>query len=101
MVSNRTSRWATDLGAGVIQRTYRYLQHTSADRFDERSLEAELLDHLRATYGRVPGSLYERRFSLFRDQVGRQSFCFQPIVHDPGTVDQVYIDSWEALARGS
>ncbi|MEZ5218838.1 MAG: EAL domain-containing protein [Ilumatobacteraceae bacterium] len=94
-----TSRWATDLGAGVIQRTYRHLQHTSADRFDERSLEAELLDHLRATYGRVPGSLYERRFSLFRDQVGRQSFCFQPIVHISGTVDQVYIDSWEALAR--
>ncbi len=76
----------------------------SASTLDD--VESAVVDHLRATCGRVPDEWYERRFRAFERSVARISMSYQPIVRcavqraEPGlSVIQPSIAGWEALAR--
>ncbi len=58
-------------------------------------IEAAILDDLKRSYGFVPLSLYDKRFSLFCDRLKKILIYFEPILD----LDDVSISGWEALAR--
>jgi EAL domain-containing protein (putative c-di-GMP-specific phosphodiesterase class I) len=60
-------------------------------------LESVILDELRAVYGYLPYTMYERRFHLFRQSLDATTVAFEPILYlDPVNL---YIWGWECLAR--
>ncbi|ARV63027.1 diguanylate phosphodiesterase [Nostocales cyanobacterium HT-58-2] len=58
-------------------------------------VEAVILDDLKRSYGFVPFSLYEKRFSLFCARLTKMLIYFEPILD----LDTLSIGGWEALAR--
>lgn len=69
--------------------------------FHGRGQEAEMavLTALRADFRRLPHRLYDRAFALYRELLSSLSMVFQPIVTIDKVPRQVYIHSYEALAR--
>ncbi|MBD2206294.1 EAL domain-containing protein [Calothrix sp. FACHB-1219] len=60
-------------------------------------VEAVILDDLKQDFGFIAAHLYERRFQLFCDRLQKMIVYFEPVLHlDP---DELFISSWEALAR--
>jgi len=60
-------------------------------------VEANILDDLKKDFGFVAAHLYERRFQLFCDRLHRMIVYFEPVLHLDA--DELFISSWEALAR--
>jgi len=60
-------------------------------------VEAAILDDLKRDFGFVAAHLYERRFQLFCDRLQRMIVYFEPVLHLDA--DDLFISSWEALAR--
>ncbi len=60
-------------------------------------VEAHILDDLKRDFGFVSEHLYERRFQLFCDRLQRMIVHFEPVLHLDA--DELFISSWEALAR--
>ncbi|MBD2356677.1 EAL domain-containing protein [Tolypothrix sp. FACHB-123] len=60
-------------------------------------VEAAILDDLKKDFGFVAAHLYERRFRLFCDRLQRMIVYFEPVLHLDA--DELFISSWEALAR--
>ncbi len=60
-------------------------------------VEAAILDDLKKDFGFVATSLYERRFQLFCERLQKMIVYFEPVLHLDA--DDLFISSWEALAR--
>lgn len=60
-------------------------------------VEAVILDDLKKDFGFVAAHLYERRFQLFCDRLQKMIVYFEPVLHLDA--DELFISSWEALAR--
>ncbi|MDZ7956600.1 MAG: EAL domain-containing protein [Aulosira sp. DedQUE10] len=60
-------------------------------------VEAAIIDDLKKDFGFVAAHLYERRFQLFCDRLQRMIVYFEPVLHLDA--DELFISSWEALAR--
>ena len=60
-------------------------------------LVATLVDHIKRDFGHVPYKIYQERFNLFRNELHKVYFGFEPIVQLGRR--EIIIDSWEALAR--
>ncbi|BAY23827.1 diguanylate phosphodiesterase [Calothrix sp. NIES-2100] len=60
-------------------------------------VEAAILDDLKKDFGFVAANLYERRFQLFCERLQRMIVYFEPVLHLDA--DELFISSWEALAR--
>ncbi|AFY50366.1 EAL domain-containing protein [Nostoc sp. PCC 7524] len=58
-------------------------------------VEAAIIDDLKITYGYLPFSLYQKRFTLFCERLARILIYFEPILD----LDDISISGWEALAR--
>lgn len=91
--------WLLELGqagAKVLETIWR------AD-FAESPAEAEIhvLTALRSTFGRLPGELFERCLSLYREVVESFRIVFQPVIRIGEAPSQVSVHSYEALARRS
>jgi len=66
---------------------------------DPFSAEVRVLSTLRSVYGRLPRSLYERAFDLYRELIDSFHVVFQPIISLAQLPHAVGIHSFEALAR--
>ncbi|MBD2164724.1 EAL domain-containing protein [Calothrix membranacea FACHB-236] len=60
-------------------------------------VEAAILDDLKKDFGFVAAHLYEKRFQLFCDRLQKMIVYFEPVLHLDA--DELFISSWEALAR--
>jgi EAL domain-containing protein (putative c-di-GMP-specific phosphodiesterase class I) len=61
--------------------------------------EVGVLTALRETFGRLPTSLYERCFRLYRQILDSFAIVFQPVITIGPAHQQVGVHSYEALAR--
>lgn len=61
--------------------------------------EINVLTALRSAYGRLPASLYEHCFALYKDVISSFTIVFQPVVFLDKNPNRVGIESYEALAR--
>lgn len=66
---------------------------------DPLQSEIQVLTALRTAFGRLPVSLYEHCFALYKDLVGSLAMVFQPVVSLDKRAHGVGIHSYEALAR--
>ena len=71
--------------------------------FAKNPVEAEIqvLTALRATFGRLPGPLFDRCLGLYREVIEGLHIVFQPVVKIGEVPRQVGVHSYEALARRS
>jgi EAL domain-containing protein (putative c-di-GMP-specific phosphodiesterase class I) len=60
-------------------------------------VEAAIIDDLKKDFGFVSQHLYERRFQLFCERLQKMIVYFEPVLHLDA--DELFISSWEALAR--
>jgi hypothetical protein len=66
---------------------------------DPLHAEVRVLTALRATFGRLPRSLYERCFDLYRQLINELVTVFQPVISLDRRSHGVAVHSYEALAR--
>ncbi len=64
---------------------------------DIPKIECAIWDDLKRDYGRVPMSVYDKRFLRFKDYLKTVGFAYEPVVEFART--KLRIASWEALAR--
>jgi EAL domain-containing protein (putative c-di-GMP-specific phosphodiesterase class I) len=77
----------------------RALLAAEADPLAPVRIEDAILDDLKLTYGRVPLTLYNRRFELFGARLESLRVFFEPVVKLGPYQDDIRVQSWEALAR--
>ncbi len=65
--------------------------------FNAALVEAAIIDDLKKDFGFVAAHLYERRFQLFCERLQKMIVYFEPVLHLDA--DELFISSWEALAR--
>ena len=63
--------------------------------------EIQVMTDLRQAFGRLPTSLYERCFQLYREVLGSFSIVFQSVITIGPAPRNVGVHSYEALARRS
>ncbi len=84
----------TDIYGKIICSFYKASQ---AKLLQPELIEATILDDLKRDFGFISSSLYQRRLDLFCQRLKQMIVYYEPVLHlEP---DDLFISSWEALAR--
>lgn len=86
----------THLIASLYEETLKYYDPLSDPLAHQLiSIEGNVLDNLKARYGFMSKSLYDRRFELFQNSLNQVEIHFEPIFD----LQSMCVYGWEALAR--
>lgn len=65
----------------------------------EVAIRSAIYDEIKFVYKYVSNNMYSRRFRDFSDELKHLEMHFEPILHLSNNPDDIFISSWEALAR--
>ena len=93
-LSSEALKYGEVLGRALISVYYATREFAHIELVD---VESALLDDLKKDFGQVPLSIYQHRYELFNEKLGKVRFAFEPIICLSKRKPE--IQSWEALAR--
>jgi len=84
---------------GLIFNALHKITNAFGELVHQKLITSAIYDEIKSIYKFVSRDMYDKRYSLFCDSMQNLKMKFQPIVHVSTVPDDIYITSWEALAR--
>ena len=84
---------------GIIFNAIYKITNSFSKLVPQSKITSAIYDEIKSIYKFVSRDMYDIRYSLFCDSMKNLKMKFQPIVHLSTIPEDIYITSWEALAR--
>ncbi len=84
---------------GIIFNSLYLVTNSFCKVLPEVAVRSAIYDEIKFVYKYVSNNMYSRRFRDFTDALKHLEMHFEPIVHLSNNPDDIFISSWEALAR--
>ncbi|MBN2093297.1 EAL domain-containing protein [candidate division KSB1 bacterium] len=84
---------------GIIFNSLYLVTNSFSKVLPEVTVRSAIYDEIKFVYKYVSNNMYNRRFRDFSDELKHLEMHFEPILHLSNNPDDIFISSWEALAR--